>query len=178
MASAAAPADGSVRAKDGVVAERIGWFVAVVAVLCGGCCRTVPADAAHDDAEVGACRDVVFWAESEPAVSIYDSDDRAAVPCASDLADAADCRMCRCNSSWEDWFRCAADDSDCAVYHGGGLYAIRRVGARRGCVVRGGLGAQTETRCMACRGPIFCGVHSVDSGWSVKLALLQSAFLS
>ena len=42
-----------------------------------------------------------------------------------------------------------------AVYFGGGVYAVRRMGAGRGCVVRGDVGAQAQTRYVAAVAPVF-----------------------
>ena len=90
VAAAAAPADAAVCAEDGVVAERAGGCVAFDGLLHaggGGVLSAVPADAG---AAMGAGGDGVLCAESEPAVSLDDGDDGAAVSGAADLDDAAD----------------------------------------------------------------------------------------
>ena len=50
---------------------------------------TLPACAPHDDAALGVCGDGLLRAESEPALSLDDGHDGAAVSRGADLADAA-----------------------------------------------------------------------------------------
>src|ERR1035437_10746263 len=125
MAAAAAPADASAGAEDGVVAERAGGGVAFSRVLHRRSGGVLPAVPPHAGAAMGAGGDRILCAESKSAVSLHHCDDGASVPGAADLDDAADGGVRRGYPGGEPGERGAAADRAGPADLRGSVHALR-----------------------------------------------------
>ncbi len=150
--------------------------MALADLLCAGCGGVLPAVPADAGSALGAGGDGVLRAGSEPALYFDDGDDRAAVSGAADLDGADDGGVRGCNPRGPTIARGTANDLAWAADLCGGVYALRRMGAGRGGVVRGDVAVVARGDVEAC-GPVVCGVYAACGGGAGSVAVVQPALL-
>src|SRR5208283_1904163 len=178
VAAAAAPADAAVCTEAGVVAERAGGRVAVAGVLCAQRCGVLSAVPTDGGAALGVGGDGVLRAESEPAVSGDDGDDGAAVFGAADLGHAADGGVRGRDPRGPTIASCPADDLAWRADLCGGVYALRRMGAGRGGVVRGEMASVARAQAAEARVRGVRSVYATGDCGAGAVARVQPALQS